>query len=82
MQKHEYGNETSAEMMNCVQESDYLTKESFKIDENRFLNQDEKLKGEVVNCFYINSWVWLQIRNITGKQIFENLSYIRRNQKG
>ena len=51
MQKHEYGNETSAEMMNCVQESDYLTKESFKIDENRFLNQDEKLKGEVVNCF-------------------------------
>ena len=46
MQKHEDGNETSAEMMNCVQESDYPTNECFKIDENRFFNKNEKLKEE------------------------------------
>ena len=41
------------EMMNYVQESDYLTEESknkficesFKIDENKLLNQDKKIKG-------------------------------------
>ena len=59
MQKHEDENTTLAEMMNCVQELDYPTEESkkelihesFKIDENRILNQDEKLEEETVKLF-------------------------------
>ena len=50
-------------MMNYVHESDYLTEESkkkficesFKIDENKLLNQDKKkLKEEVVKMFLIS----------------------------
>ena len=59
MQKHEDENTTLAETMNCVQELDYPTEESkkelihesFKIDENSILNQDEKLEEETVKLF-------------------------------
>ena len=59
MQKHEDENTTLAETMNFVQELDYPTEESkkelihesFKIDENSILNQDEKLEEETVKLF-------------------------------
>ena len=54
--------EVTSETINSVQESDYLTEESkrkficksFKIDENKILNQDEKLKEEVIKLFLEN----------------------------
>ena len=54
--------ETPSETVNSIQESDYPTeesrrkfiRESFKIDENEILNQDEKLKEEVIKLFLEN----------------------------
>ena len=59
MQKHEDKNKTLMETRNYMGESDYPTEESkkefvcesFKIDENEILNQDEKLKQEAVKLF-------------------------------
>ena len=56
------GEEVLQEVINTVQESDYPTKESkrkfiresFKLDENKILNRDEKLKEEVIKLFLEN----------------------------
>ena len=52
----------SQESVNYMQESDFLTeesrrkfiKDSFMIDENKILNRDAKLKGEVIKLFLEN----------------------------
>ena len=53
---------TSQELVNSLQESDFPTeesrrkfiKDSFKIDENKILNRDAKLKEEVIQLFLEN----------------------------
>ena len=62
IKNHEDDVKTLAEAMNYIQESDYPTEESkkkficesFKIDENEILNQDEKMKEEAVKMFLDN----------------------------
>ena len=70
MQKHEDKNKTLTEMRIYGREPDYPTEErrqeficeSFKVDKNEILNQDEKLKEEIVRyCFRISFLVWQQI---------------------
>ena len=74
--------EMGSENVNTVGESDYHTEESkrkfihesFKIDENKILNQDEKLKEEVVKLLLDNFSALALHKTIMGKQIF----YIRK----
>ena len=62
IKNHEDDVKTLAEAMNYIQESDYPTEESkkkficesFKIDENEVLKQDEKMKEEAVKMFLDN----------------------------
>ena len=54
--------EVTSESINTMQESDYppeeskrkFIRESFKIDENKILNRDEKLKEKVIKLFLEN----------------------------
>ena len=55
IKNHEDDVKTLAEAMNYIQESKKkFICESFKIDENEILNQDEKLKEEAVKMFLDN----------------------------
>ena len=72
--------------------SDYPTEErrkeficeSFKVDKNEILNQDEKLKEEIVRYgFRISFLVWQQILNITGPEtdVLELIINEKRSEK-
>ena len=75
--RNNFNPEVNQETVNSVQESEFPTEESkrwfigesSKIDDDKILNQDEKLKEEVVKLFLENFSMLALHPNHCGKQI-------------